>query len=215
MTQAMWAPGQPGSFVAIEDRRHVATTTANKEFDLLKLVPIFILCVGFAAGPRAVEGSTLAGGQLPDTITVDDELLRLNGAGLYEAGMFNVDVFVAGLYLEEPTSSAAHILSSDRLRVLALRFKRDVSKQRLVEVARSALGNQSGAHLERFLASLPKAADGDVLTFTHRPRGGLTVAHNGQKLSQAADEALAHEFFTHWVGPEAFDDKLGRQLLGR
>ncbi len=43
----------------------------------------------------------LAGVRMSDQVTVDGRTLSLNGLGLREATAFKVDVYVAGLYLEQ------------------------------------------------------------------------------------------------------------------
>jgi hypothetical protein len=178
-------------------------------------ISILLLTLALAV-PNLASAGTVAGGDLPAAMSVDDEMLRLNGAGTFEAGrLFRVDVFKAGLYLARPTASAAHILHPEQMRVLALRFKRDVSQSKLVDVARRALSAHGvGASLERFLASLPGAARGDLLTFTHHPGRGLEVAHNRHTVLRLPDEALSQAFFESWVGPGAVDSKLSRSLLG-
>jgi hypothetical protein len=181
---------------------------------LLKSISILVLILGLAA-PGLARAGTLAGSDLPSSMSVDEEMLRLNGAGLYKAGLFKVNVFRAGLYLSQPTGSAAHILHPDQMRVLALRFKRDVSRSRLIEVARRALSaSVVGPSLDRFLTSIPSASRGDLLTFTHHPGRGLEVAHNRRTLLRLADEELSQAFFASWVGPHAADTRLSRALLG-
>ncbi|RPJ78225.1 MAG: hypothetical protein EHM13_14925, partial [Acidobacteria bacterium] len=69
-----------------------------------------------------VLAATLANVTLPDTITVGNKTLVLNGMGV--RSKFFVKVYVAGLYLEKKTPDANAILQQDAARRLVLQFVR-------------------------------------------------------------------------------------------
>lgn len=190
---------------------------------MVKLISVLLLATGLAAAGPAADAEQVAGVDLPEKMVVDEEPLYLNGAGLHEATVFNVDVFVAALYLAEPTASATRAVSSRQTKRLLLRFKRSVSRRDLVRAAKRAFGDRGGiggtrwigSRLDGFLGSLPDAEDGDELSFTHRPGRGLEVRHNGRVLTTVQDEEIARAFLGAWIGPEAASPKLERALLGR
>ena len=62
----------------------------------------------------------------PDSVKAGNAELLLNGLGLRKATMFNVKVYVAGLYLPQKSSDAGQILAANRPWRLELRFVRDV-----------------------------------------------------------------------------------------
>ena len=75
---------------------------------MLSSVPVIAAeCVGVTH-----PGKTVAGGAE----------LTLNGLGLREATVFNVDVYVAALYLEKRLSSGQEILDSSGPKKLVLKF---------------------------------------------------------------------------------------------
>src|SRR5262245_25690640 len=69
----------------------------------------------------------------PGALTVDDKTLCLNGLGLREATVFNVNVYVAGLYLEQRDKNGERIASSDQRKLMRLRFVRDVGRSEIAE----------------------------------------------------------------------------------
>ncbi len=189
---------------------------------MLKPVSILAALLAIAATlatPQSAAAGELAGGDLPEAITVDDELLRLQGAGVFRASMFRVDVFVAGLYLGEAGSGDDKILAEDQRWCLALRFRRDVSQGRLIDVARRALGDrvrtsEGISNLATLLHSIPDAAEGDILTFTYSPERGLELAHNRRPRARITGSEVPRALLASWVGPSAVDGDLSRALLG-
>ena len=63
---------------------------------------------------RPAAAKELAGVNMPDTLSVGDKTLKLNGVGLRKKAIFKV--YVGGLYLETPSKDAAAILASDQRR---------------------------------------------------------------------------------------------------
>src|SRR5690349_2730823 len=78
--------------------------------------------------PRPVAAGDKAGVKLPDAIEVATRPLKLNGMGLREATFLNIDVYVAGLYLETASSDPVAILQSTQVKRLVIRFVRDVDR---------------------------------------------------------------------------------------
>ncbi len=74
--------------------------------------------------------------RMPDTLTVDGVPLSLVGMGLREATIFNVNVYVAGLYLQHPTHAAAQVINSEQKKHLVLHFVHEVSRSDMVKAFR-------------------------------------------------------------------------------
>jgi len=66
---------------------------------------------------------------MPETLSVGEKMLKLNGLGLRKKVVFKV--YVGGLYLETPSNDAAAILASDQAKAVRMTFLRDVSKSQL------------------------------------------------------------------------------------
>lgn len=83
-----------------------------------KLITMLAVLLVMAPMAGAVE---VHGVIMPDKLTVAGETLVLNGAGLREKYFVGVDVYVAGLYLKEPSTDADAITSADE--TMALRIE--------------------------------------------------------------------------------------------
>ena len=66
----------------------------------------------FLAASTAGLAGELKGIELPDSTEVGGVELKLNGMGLREATALKVDVYVAGLYVESPSTDAAALLEA-------------------------------------------------------------------------------------------------------
>ena len=133
-------------------------------------------------GAATATAATKAGVTMPDSVTVETKTLSLNGLGLREATIFDVDVYVAGLYVENVSSNAAKIVAAVEIKQIVLRFVRDVDRDDIVEAWTEGFAKNSTvpvAKLKALIAQLnrwmPSFDDGDTLTFTIIPGKGVAV----------------------------------------
>lgn len=183
----------------------------------------YALCIVltlFASGAGAAE---LAGITMPDKVTVEDKELILNGLGLREASMLKVDVYVAGLYLEEKSSDAQAILDSDQAKRIHLDF---VYKKVAVKKMTKAWDDGLEANAPDAYASLSEPLDrlngwmeemvlGDTMTFTSVPGKGLEVTVKEKRKGVIEDEAFSRAFWSIFLGPEPPNEGLKTGLLGQ
>jgi hypothetical protein len=170
--------------------------------------------------PRADAGKT-AGVTMPDTITVGNKQLTLNGMGLREATMFKVDVYVAGLYVERLSSDPKELISSNELKVLVLRFKRGVDSDDIVKAWNNGfIGNatipvsQLRSFIDQLNSWMPSFKKGDVLAFTYVPGGGVAVDVNNVRKGVIKNDDFARSLFSIWLGSKPATDAVKRGLLG-
>lgn len=147
--------------------------------------------------------------------------LVLNGVGVREATVLNVDVYVAGLYTPRKTRSVEEILKADTAKLIVLRFVRDLSREdmadALVEALRKNLGAEFAAankRLQRFLGKLPPLNKGTELKLAYRPTHGVQLVVNGKTLGTESDDHTANLLFRAWLGPQPPDKDLKVGLLG-
>jgi len=80
----------------------------------MKRATLFVLAAAALAAvipARPAAAKELAGVNMPETLSVGDKTLKLNGLGLRKKAF--IKVYVGGLYLEVPSKDAAAILASD------------------------------------------------------------------------------------------------------
>jgi hypothetical protein len=184
----------------------------------MKPVSALMLCL--ALGPAALAAEK-EGVRLPDTQTVGDKTLVLNGMGVREATVFNVNVYVAGLYLEAKSSNAEEIIASDKAKRLDMVFVRDVDRDDIID-AWSGGFKKNGADMAKLKDRIDKiyswmtdVKKRDILSFTYVPEKGLTVVVKGQEKGTIPGADFAKAFIAIWLGPEPPNKSLKRGLLGK
>ncbi len=75
----------------------------------------------------SVMAASLEGVEFPETISVQNETLVLNGLGPRFATMAKIRVYVAGLYVPAKTRNAEELIKSQSSKQLLMKFQRDVS----------------------------------------------------------------------------------------
>lgn len=180
---------------------------------------ILTLLALFAFTSPALAGSK-GGVRMPDSLDVEGKTLVLNGMGVREATVFNVDVYVAGLYVESKSSDGDAIAGSKTVKRLVLKFVRDVDKSDMADAwkegfeKRGALGEHR-ASVDRLRGWMSDLKEGDTLTFTYVPDKGLTVEVKGATKGTIAGEGFARNFFLIWLGSSPPNAGLKRGLLGK
>jgi hypothetical protein len=181
---------------------------------LVALVTSLLLAA--PASARECEGVNL-----PNAASVGGQRLVLNGMGVREATVFNVNVYVAGLYTEGRSRSADDILDPAKRKRLVLHFVRDVERSDITEAftqgMRSAAGGGFGslrASLSRLNGWMADMEEGDSMEFTYVPGTGITVKVNGRARGTIEGDDFSRAFFGIWLGRQPPNAGLKRGLLG-
>ena len=165
------------------------------------------------------RAATLAGVELPDTVTVDGATLALNGMGLREATALRVKAYVGALYLEERSSDPKVVLDSPQRKQVTLKFLRDIDRENLssgwADSLRKAGGRSMEPSITQFVALIGDVKTGDTMSFTWRHGTGVEVALRGKVRGSVAGDDFARSLFTLWFGPHPGDENLKRGMLGK
>lgn len=177
-------------------------------FSLLGLV------VAAPAFARECEDVTL-----PDNVTVEGTRLVLNGMGVREATALQVNVYVAGLYVEARSRDGNAIASGDTRRRLVLRFVRDVSRADIVTAFTEGFQHSGQAaalraQIRQLSGWMADMHDGESMTFTYTPTTGLTVQVGRRTRGTIAGAPFAAAFFGIWLGAHPPNPGLRTGLLG-
>lgn len=186
----------------------------------MKLRNILIVIGLVTAAAAPAWAAERAGVSHPDTAQVAGKTLVLNGLGVREATILNVDVYVAALYLPARTSNAQQILSSNDPKKLVLKFVRDVGRADVVNAWNEGFANNAGNvaplrerinKLNSWMTDMPNRG---TLAFTYEPGVGVKVEVNGVNKGTIAGEDFARALFSIWLGPKPPNAGLKRGLLG-
>ncbi len=170
----------------------------------------------------AGRAASISGQSLPDTYPLAGQTLVLNGLGIRTLTIFNVKVYVAGLYLAQKSRDARAILASPGPKVVLMRFlhaasKSDVEKQyREGEAKNCGHGECAPSDkddFERLIAASPGAAVGDTLTYLCTQRG-MRVLFNNKQIGDFANPDLAIRILAGFIGDKPPSDDLKEHLLG-
>lgn len=157
---------------------------------------------------------------MPEQTSVDGAKLVLNGMGVREATIFNVNVYVAGLYLQARSSDGQKIAASEEPKQMLLVFVRNVSKSDMAEAIQKGFSKVAGEgygklkqRVERLMAALPEFKEGDRFTLTYRPGTAVELKSKQRSITiEGADFARA--LFLIWLGKDPPNAGLKRGLLG-
>lgn len=173
---------------------------------------LLVLLAG-SASAKTCEDITM-----PNSVTVDGVKLVLNGMGVREATVFNVNVYVAGLYVEAKSSSAGPILDATGPRQLVLRFVRDVDKADIVQAFEEGFGHSGvaglGPRIKKLVAMVPDAKDGATWTFTYTADKGVEVKIGSSVKGAVEGADFFRAFLNIWIGSQPPNKGLKRGMLG-
>lgn len=168
------------------------------------------------------DAARKAGVTMPDALTVAGKRLTLNGMGLREATFLKVDVYVAGLYVEQPSSNPGQLVSSEQTKLLMLEFVRDVDRKDIVKAWNDGFRGNATVSLDALQPKIDQLnswmtgfKDGQTLVFTYIPGQGVLVDIDNVRKGVIEGADFAESLFSIWLGPKPPGGDLKRGLLGR
>ena len=160
-----------------------------------------------------------SGVNMPEMVRVAGRELQLNGMGVFKEKAF-FKVYVAGLYLQEPTADAQAAITTDEAKRIVLVMLRDVSRDTFVKAVESGILRNSSrsmptlrARLDLLERALPALKKGNVLDFTYLPGVGTLVRGQDREMTIHGKD-FADALFSAWLGPKPVNTTLKRNLLG-
>jgi chalcone isomerase-like protein len=162
----------------------------------------------------------LDGVAMPDTRAVHGIQMRLNGIGLRSFSILGIPIYVAGLYLERYSNDQNAVLHSQEMKLLDIRFLRDVDAEDARKAWQDGFNQNCVApcylnpgDIQRFLAAVPSMHKGDETTLLFTAKG-LEAKFNGQSMGEIADRNFAEAMLATFIGPKPPTPQLKRALLG-
>jgi hypothetical protein len=185
-------------------------------FHMKRMVMVLVAVLAGSASAGRKAGVTM-----PDSIIVAGQRLVLNGMGLREATWLDIDVYVAGLYVQHPTSNPDALIHDDEIKTIVLQFVRDVGHDDIVKAWRDGFAAnatvplaQLQPYIDQLDAWMPSFTDHDTLAFTYIPGQGVGVDVNGVRKGVIQNADFARSLFAVWLGRKPPTKDLKRGLLG-
>ena len=187
---------------------------------MIRIGATFLLLALCLANPA--RAATVSGVTLPDVYPVGGQNLRLNGIGLRTLTIFEIRIYVAGLYTAVPSHDARTILSASTPKVLLLQYLHEGSKSQVEEEYRKGERENCGhgecpqsdnADFERLIAAAPAVKVGDTTTYIATSRG-LRVLANNRQIFEIDNPGLANRIMGGFIGAHPPSTDLRAALLG-
>ena len=162
----------------------------------------------------------LAGVRMPDTLSVDDERLVLNGLSLRTATVLRVPVYVIALYLREPSQDDEGIIASTERKRVVMHFVHDVGAKDLREGWEDGFRKNTPdreairAQFDALQAAMRDVSEGErlVLDFVDEK----VHVRFGDRLAATIDGSdFQKGLMACWLGPEPLTKELKAGLLGQ
>ena len=182
---------------------------------MIRVLALLLFCLAAPAGAAELDGV-----RLPDSWTLGEKTLRLNGIGTRVYSLFKVRIYVAGLYLEQPSKDADAILASPAPKVVHLQMLYPVSRDDAVKVWREAFAEscrppcsiEPGA-VERFLGLVRDVDKNTTLTYVMSEKG-LQLGYDGKLAGEVESPLLGRLVLATFIGDKPPTPELKRALLG-
>ena len=166
-------------------------------------------------------GATCQGVTFRDNAKVGSADLVLNGLGLRKASMFNVKVYVAGLYIPQKSSDPSQILGANRPWRLELHFVRDVGASDIRNAWQEGFENSAPDKLaalqpriDTLKSAMPDFKTGQSLAFINDPATGVTTEVNGAVGRPITGADFSTALLAIWLGPKPPNSDIKSGLLG-
>ena len=184
-----------------------------------------VLLIVFALASLCLSGSSataaeISGVKLPDQVTLEGKTLKLNGTGLRQATILKVNVYAAGLYLQNPSGDGEAIANSDQPKSLEMVFMREVSAKQMADAFQEGFEKNCVADCAKLKPDLSKLQGlmkdmkkGDTMAY-HFLTDGVEVMIRGQKAGAVGDKAFSHQLIRCWIGKNPPNSGLKEGLLG-
>ncbi len=162
----------------------------------------------------------IGGVNLPDTYTLNDNNLVLNGAGLRKKVV--IKVYACGLYIPEKSSNSETILNADSAIAVRMHFiYKKVDQEKLISAwnegfASSGVTETMAEKISQFNAFFNRPANKhDIYMITYDKINGTSVYINEELQGSIPGAAFRKAVFSIWLGEETALPKLRDKLLGR
>jgi hypothetical protein len=182
-------------------------------------IVLLALFISFTGSAHARD---LGGVKLDDTVRMaNGAALVLNGAGIRQK--YFLDIYVAGLYLEQRAATLAAIQAADKPRRIAMHFVyKEVARDKLVEAWNEGFeaNLERATHaalkprIDRFNAMFETAHAGDRVVLDYLPGTGTTVSVNGRNKGTIEGKDFNDALLTIWLGEKPVTRSLKAGLLG-
>lgn len=173
--------------------------------------------------PVSAQAVRVSGVDVPETLPVAGQDLKLNGAGARKKWF--MDIYVGALYLPEPMEDPHAIIAADRPMAIRLHMVSGmITSDKMKDATMEGFDNATGGKLapiqreiDRFIAVFDEEIEkGDVYEIAYDPGAGTVVHKNGEEQGTiGGGMAFKQAVFGIWLSDEPAHSGLKAGMLGR
>lgn len=183
---------------------------------------LILLMMAIVVASTATAQMKVGDAVLPSTATFHGETISLNGAGVREK--LWIDLYAAGLYLNEKSSDANMILNAEKPMAIKLHIvSKLISSEKMVDAVtdgfeKSTNGNTAPIQkeidtmLDFFKEDIKK---NDVFDLVYLPSKGVIAYKNGEEKGIVEGKEFKKALFGIWLSNNPADDDLKENLLAK
>lgn len=196
---------------------------AKKQKQNLIKMKYSLLCIFLLTGIMGLKAQKEVGGvELPSTLQVDGQSLKLNGAGIREKWF--LDIYVGSLYLTNKTPNADKVIQANEAMAIRIDMVSGLITSEKMETAtregfeKSTNGNQSKytSEIDAFINVFTKEeiAEGDRYDIIYNPKTGTQVKKNGKLAATIEGYEFKKALWGIWFCDDPADEDLKEGMLG-
>lgn len=182
----------------------------------------FALMFALAATTAQAQEMTVEGVELPGTIEVDGNELKLNGAGV--RSKWFMSLYVGALYLPEEFDSAEAIVEADKPMAIQLDIISGmIDSENMTEATMEGFESSTGGDMEPIKDEIDEfmglfeeeIKDGDQFKIAYLPEEGIVGYKNGDRIG-TVDGGMEFKkaVFGIWLGDEPAQDSVKEAMMG-
>lgn len=186
----------------------------------MKKIILTMCCLLLSWNASALE---VAGVKLPDSVSLGNRDLMLNGAGIRTRFFFKV--YVAALYLPERMTSEDAVIADESPQRISLHMLRDLDEKKFLHAFIDAIeANHTEAEIAMLDDQVKQMSDifhlvggvksGDVITMDYLPSIGTKISVNGVTYGMIAGGVFHRALLKIWLGTKPVQADLKSALLG-
>ena len=186
---------------------------------ITSLLPALCLIAGLlTAGP--VQAREVEGFNLPDTLQLGGQSLKLVGAGVRTKWFVNV--YVMGVYQKTAKAAAGHLINSDEPKYLWLHMMRGIGGGKMRDAIDDGLAANASDDargriapgVDKLKAKFPgKIKKGLDIGFWYRPGKGTTLRLGGKDKLTVAGKEFMVSLWSIWFGRRPADKGLKKSVI--
>lgn len=167
------------------------------------------------------QALTIKGVDVKETMTLENQKLVLNGAGVRTKWF--VDGYIAALYLSEKSSDSEAVIAADEPMAVRLIITSGmITPKRMSDSTRDGFVSSTGGNIapieseidELISAFKDKVEEGDIFDLVYQPEVGVTVYRNGEEKAKVEGMEFKKAMFGIWISKNGIQKSLRKEMMG-